>query len=139
MCNSDAAKRAAANALLQANGRPVKLRTPAPAIATNDAEQLGLAVPEFQDFALSPAVFRTTRASASEGKPARWELLVSADAVETLAGSLNFGAASQMFASAFGVLVDDELLTIVSVSEFEAGGAICAYRLQLREPVNTEV
>jgi hypothetical protein len=47
--------------------------------------------------------------------------------------------ASQMFASAFGVLVDDELLTIVSVSEFEAGGTICAYRLQLREPVTAEV
>ncbi len=54
--------RRAADVLLQcAGGRSVLLRMPAPATAGDIGEQLGLAVPSFQDVELSPVVFRRTR------------------------------------------------------------------------------
>jgi hypothetical protein len=130
---ADAARRAA-DVLLRGAGAPsVLLRIPAPAIAGDAAEQLGLALPQFQDVELSPVIFRTTSARTAEGKAARRELLVSASAIEKLTGSQNFASAAALFASAFGVLVDESLLTITSATELEAGGTICGYRLQLRE------
>ncbi|WP_263366937.1 hypothetical protein [Edaphobacter bradus] len=115
------------------------LRTPAPATAGSLAEQLGLATPEFQDVELAPVVFRRARAKITAGKPTQREMLVSATAVEALVGSLGFASASAMFAAAFGVLVDEALLVIASLSEIEAGGAVCGYRLVLREAVKLEV
>ncbi len=125
--------------LRAANGRAVKLRLPAPAVPGSAAEQLGLAVPEFQDVELAPVVFRKTRAKVAADKPAQREMLVSATAVIALVANSGIASASALFASAFGVLVDDALLTITSFSEMEAGGAICSYRLLLREPVAIEV
>ncbi len=46
-----------------------------------------------------------------------------------------FASADALFASAFGVLVDDALLTITAATELEAGGAVYAYRLALREAI----
>lgn len=115
------------------------LRMPAPADAGDVAEQLGLATPEFQDVELAPVVFRTARARVAEGKAARWELLVSASAVETLVGSLGYSAAAVLFADAFGVLVDGVLMTVESATESEIGGAPYVYRLVLRAPVATVV
>ena len=120
-------------------GRMVLLRVPAPGVAGDAAEQLGLAVPGFQDVELGPVVFRRVKVNAAESKAAKREMLVSASAVESLTGSLGFSAASALFASAFGVLVDEALLTIVSATEMEAGGVVCAYRLLLREAEAVEV
>ena len=134
-----AARRAADVLLRGCGGRMVLLRVPAPAVAGDASEQLGLAVPGFQDVELGPVVFRRTRVSATEGKPALREMVVSASAIEALTGSLNFSSASVLFASAFGVLVDEALLTVVSATEMEAGGVVCGYRLLLREPAALEV
>jgi hypothetical protein len=132
---SGAAVRAADVLLRCAGGRAVMLRMPAPASAADAAEQLGLAVPEFQDVELAPVAFRTARARVAEGKAARWELLVSASAVEALVGSLGHSAAAALFAEAFGVLVDDVLMTVESATGSEIGGAPYVYRLMLRAPV----
>ena len=119
------AGRRAADVLLRGcGGRSVLLRVPAPGVAGDASEQLGLAVPGFQDVVLGPVVFRRVRVNASEGKAAQREMLVSASAVEGLTGSLGFSAASVLFASAFGVLVDEALLMIVSAPEMEAGGVV---------------
>ena len=80
-------------------------------------EQLGLAVPEFQDVELAPVVFRKARQGASAlsvtaDKAARWELMVSASAVQNLVGSLGYSAASVLFATAFGVLIDGVLMEV---------------------------
>ncbi len=126
--------RRSADILLRGAGtRTIKLRIPAFAIPGDPAEQLGLAVPQFQDIELAPSAFRTSAAKTQEGKANERELIVSAEAVEKLAGSHDYASARVLFASAFGVLVDDALLTIVSVTEQEAGGRACAYRLTLRE------
>ncbi len=109
-----------------AGGRAVLLRMPAPASAGDATEQLGLAVPEFQDVELAPVVFRKARASATEGKAAKREMMVSASAVNALVGSLGYSAASVLFATAFGVLVDGVLMEVVSADGVGGGwGAVC--------------
>lgn len=133
--NQIAFRRVADALLLGSDGRTVKLRIPASAIPADPAEQLGLGVPQFQDVEISPAVFRNTLPKIAEGKAARRDLIVSASAVEALTSSTTLGSAEALFTSAFGVLVDDRLLTIVSANEMEAGGAVFAYRLTLREPI----
>jgi hypothetical protein len=121
----------AADVLLQGvGGRKVLLRMPAPATAGDTAEQLGLAVPTFQDVELAPVVFR--KALAAAGK---WELMVSATAVNGLVGSLSYSSASVLFAVAFGVLIDGVLMGVESATESEVGGSPYVYRLVLREPL----
>ena len=134
-----AARRAADVLLRGCGGRMVLLRVPAPAVAGDASEQLGLATPGFQDVELGPVVFRRMRVSATEGKPELREMVVSASAIEALTGSLSFSSASVLFASAFGVLVDEALLTVVSATEMEAGGVVCGYRVLLREATAVEV
>ena len=125
-----------ADVLLRAvGGRTVMLRMPAPAVPADVTEQLGIATPTFQDLPLSPVVYRKARATVTAGKAARWELLVSATVVETLLGSLAYASASVLFATAFGVLSDDELLEIVSATEEQLFGQPYVYRLVLRAPL----
>lgn len=125
-----------ADVLLRAvGGRTVMLRMPAPAVPADVTEQLGIATPTFQDLPLSPVVYRKARATVMAGKAARWELLVSATVVETLLGSLAYASASVLFATAFGVLSDDELLEIVSATEEQLFGQPYVYRLVLWAPL----
>lgn len=111
------------------------LRMPAPATAGDTTEQLGLAVPTFQDVELAPVVFRKARSIAAEGAAAKRELMVSATSVDSLVGSMGFAAASEVFAAAFGVLIDGVLMEIASATESEAGGAAYVYLLVLRTPL----
>lgn len=127
--------RAADTLLRGVGGRAVMLRLPATASAGDVTEQLGLAVPEFQDVTLAPVAFRSARATVSEGKATKWELLVSATAIQTLLGSLGYGAAESLFGAAFGVLIDGVLMTIESATGAEVEGAVYLYRLVLRVPM----
>jgi hypothetical protein len=129
------ARRAADVLLSCAGGRSVMLRMPAPANAGDTTEQLGLAVPTFQDMELAPVVFRKARATTAEGKAARSELMVSATAVNALVGSLGYSAASVLFATASGVLIDGVLMEVESATESEVGGVPYVYRLVLRAPL----
>jgi hypothetical protein len=135
-----AAVRAADVLLRCAGGRSVLLRMPANASAGDTTEQLGLAAPEFQDVELAPVVFRKTRQavsalSAKADKAARWELMVSATAVQGVVGSLGYSAASVLFAVAFGVLIDGVLMEVVSATESEVFGTPYVYRLVLQAPL----
>jgi hypothetical protein len=136
---STAAVRAADVLLRCAGGRAVLLRMPAQASAGDTTEQLGLAVPTFQDVELAPVVFRKNRQAvttqAAVGKVAKWELMVSATAVNALVGSLGYSAASVLFATAFGVLIDGVLMAVESVTESEVFGAPYVYRLVVDAPV----
>jgi len=126
----------AADALLRSCGRrQVLLRMPAPAIAGDLTEQLGIATPRFQSIPLAPVVFRKARAVVSEARPARWELLVSATAVQGVVTSLGYASASVLFHDAAGVLLDDELLEITSATAEQVFGQPYAYRLVLVAPV----
>jgi hypothetical protein len=120
-------------------------RTPAPAVPGSTGEQVGLATPEFQDALLGPVAFRKIRAqivwakasgSKSDGdKATRYELLVSAAAVERLVGSLAYESASVLFRNALGVLVGETLLQVDSCTGVEVSGGVILYRLLLRAPL----
>jgi hypothetical protein len=130
----------AADVLLRAmGGRTVMLRMPAPAVPADVTEQLGIATPMFQDLPLRPVVYRKARATVAEGKAAKWEMLVSASVIESLVGSLTYASASVLFAAAYGVLSDDELLEIDSATEEQVFGQPYVYRLVLRAPLEEMV
>lgn len=125
-----------ADALLRSvGGRTVLLHIPAPAIPGDVREQIGLAVPVFQDLELGPVAFRRVRARVSSGETARtaeYELLVSATAVKKLVGSLEYDSASVLFGQAAGVVVDGQLMEITSATSAEAFGTVYLYRLGLQ-------
>jgi hypothetical protein len=123
---SDAAVRAA-DTLLRANGgRAVLLRLPAPAVANNDGEQLGLATPQFQDVELAPTAFRKAETTST--------LLISGSAVKAVVGSLQFNSAEVLFETAAGIVVDGVLYTILSSVATTSDGATYVYSLELRAP-----
>jgi hypothetical protein len=128
----------AADVLLRAlGGCSVRLRMPAPAVPADPTEQLGMATPYFQDLALAPVVCRKARATVSTDQAARWDLLVSATAVEKLVGSLAYASASVLFANACGVLTGEgaELLEILSATQEPLLGRPYVYRLLVRAPL----
>lgn len=123
---SDAAARAADALLRATGGRAVMLRMPAPAVAGNDGEQLGLSTPQFQDAELAPAVFRKAESTST--------LLVSGSAVNAVLGSLQFNSAEVLFETAWGVLIDSVLYTILSNTATTSDGSTYVYSLELRAP-----
>src|SRR5438445_627355 len=126
LVNRGAAAVRAADVLLRcAGGRSVMLRMPANASAGDTTEQLGLAVPEFQDVELAPVVFR--------------KAVQAATAVQKVVGSLGYSAGGVLFGTAFGVLIDGVLMEVVSATESEAFGAPYVYRLVLRAPLSLAV
>lgn len=142
MPSVNAAAVRAADALLRSvGGAQVLLRAPAPANPHDDGEQLGLAIPQFQDSPLTPVVYRKLRPripaslSKTASKPTQYELLISATAVNALIGPQAFDSAETLFAVAFGVLIDGDLMQIESATTSEIGGAPYLYRLLLRGPL----
>ena len=125
-----AAVQLADSLLRSVGGRTVLLRLPAPAVQGDLGEEVGLGTPGFADTPLGPAAFRKVRASVSS-TGVDYELLVSASAVQSIVGSLDFQSASQLFARAAGVLLDGALLTITSAVSAEAFGEVYLYRLGL--------
>ncbi len=105
----------------------VLLRIPAPAASGADAEQLGLATPQFQDLPLYPAAFRKNQSTS--------KLLVSASAVAEIIGSRAFNSAEVLFETAAGVVVDDVLYTITGSVAYQSEGKPYCYCLALRAPV----
>jgi hypothetical protein len=123
-----------ANALLRANGgTTASLQMPPLTGDTTDAGQLGLNAPNFQSLPLSPVVFRRVHATMAEGQPAKYELLVSAVAVQAAVSELQLSSADTLFSIAAGVVVGGKLFLVESVSVSESMGAVYMYRLLLRE------
>jgi hypothetical protein len=116
------------DALMRAvGGRTVLLRVAAPAVSGNDAEQLGLATPEFQDIVLGPATFSKANSVA--------KLMVSGSAVDAALGSLGYDSATVLFETAVGVQIDDVLYEITNSVAMQAMGQPYCYCLTLKPPV----
>jgi hypothetical protein len=130
---SGAAVRMADALLRGAGGREALLRLPAPGIPGDPTEQLGLAAPEFQDVQLKPVVLMGAKANGQR------EMLVSASAVSAIVGSLGYSAANVLFAVAYGVVVDEVLMEVVSATEMEINGASYVYRVILKTPTELAV
>jgi len=123
-----------ADALLRSQGGTTAFLQMPPATGdTSDAGQLGIDAPNFQSLPLSPVVFRRVRATMTEGKPAKYELIVSGAAVQAAVGALQIAPADLLFQMAAGVTVAGELFLIEAVSLSECLGAVYVYRLLLRE------
>ena len=100
--DGEAAVRVAETLLRGTGGRAVLLRLPTAAAGGDEAEQMGLAVPGFNDVELAPCVFRKVGS--------RSVLLASAAAVQKIVGSLAFDSAAVLFKVAAGVVVDGIVL-----------------------------
>lgn len=122
---ADGCQRAADALMKQLGARTVLLRTAAPA-GSDDAEQMGLAAPVFQEIALWPALVKQTDAQRAKGE---MSLQVSATAVQHAVGALEFDAASVLFAQACGVVLDGVLMRIVDAGQNEMFGEPYVYRL----------
>ncbi|WP_263411109.1 hypothetical protein [Terriglobus tenax] len=109
----------------QLGARTVLLRLAVPA-ANVDAEQMGLAAPGFQEIALSPALVKQTDAQRAKDE---MTLQISATAVRAAVGTLEFAAATGLFAQACGVVLDGVLMRIVDAGQSEMFGEPYVYRL----------
>lgn len=129
---SPIAQRAADTLLRSLGGFSVGLMMPSPAVA-GDAAQIGITAQSYQQLPLSPAIFRKVRTPLLEGQPEKFELMVSASAIEAQVGALQLSSADALFAQAAGVTVNGKLYLIEAVTAPVAFGQAYLYRLQLRE------
>lgn len=125
--SSEGVLRAAMTALYANGGFEVVLRLPGLAVSGNDAEQLGLATPAFQDVPVGPAVWRRTASTS--------DLLLGAHAVSELLGTTSFESAQEMFQAAVGIVVGDVVYALKGSDVIFVAGTACAYRLVLERPL----
>ncbi len=115
-----------AETAIGSRGMTVLLRLPGMASSGDDAEQLGLGTPAFQDAPVGPAVWRKAGVDTA--------LLLGASAVAALVGSGGYVSAEELFESAAGVVVEGVFYTISASEPIFAGDGVCGYRLSLVAP-----
>jgi hypothetical protein len=135
---SPIAQRAADSLLRSLGGFSVALQIPA-ATTGGDASEIGITPQIYQDLPLGPAVFRKVRTPLVEGTPEKYELMISASAIETQVGTLQLNSADALFAQAAGVTVNGKLFLIEAIAAPEAFGQPYLYRLQLRDSLPQEL
>lgn len=124
-----------ADALLHSlGGSAVALRYPMVAQSGQDLEQLGLSAPAFEDVPLGPAVFRRLHAAIGKDGTTKYELLISASAVNAQMATLGLSSIAELFAAALGMVVRGSLLGVLGVTASEAFGQAYLYRVQLEGP-----
>ena len=102
------------------------LRMPGLAASGDDSEQLGLAIPAFQDVSLGPVAFHKANNNT--------RLMVSAAAVLGLVQSFAYDSADVLFETAVGVVIEDVLYIITKCVAAEAMGKPYCYWLTLQPP-----
>jgi hypothetical protein len=122
-----------ADALLRSLGGSVAMLRMPIAATSAIGEQLGAPTAGFADLPLSPAAFRKIRVPLADGNQARYELLISALAVEAQVSQLGLTSAEVLFAMGLGITVGQEFFVIEGVSFTSAAGLACMYRVLLRE------
>lgn len=123
-----------ATALLRAGGGTIaSLQMPPLQGDSTDAGQLGLDAPGFLSLPLSPVAFRKARVAMQDGQLPKYELLVSADAVNAQVTQQKLASAEALFAMAAGVQVAGTLFLIEAVSSSVFQGTPYLYRLLIQE------
>jgi hypothetical protein len=126
---SPAAVVRAADAMLQAlGGDAVSMLFPLVTMPNDPSAQLGLADPGVEEVVFSPVVVRTLATSAT-GPRRRLEFLFSATAVAGELTSRNVASAEVLFDGALGLLYDNDLFHIESVTTEYFAGATYLYRV----------
>jgi hypothetical protein len=95
--------------------------------------EVGLVATTFAEVTVSPALMRKLRPTWQEGGESKWELLVSATAVEEQVRALDLPSAQSLFAMTLAVTVAGQVYLIESIASNEAFGQVYLYRLLLRE------
>jgi hypothetical protein len=119
-------ERFASTCLWTNGGFDVVLQLPGLAVSGSDAEQMGLATPQFQDVPVGPAVWRKVGANRA--------LLLGSAGVAALMGSQGFASAESLFETAVGVVVAGVFYLITDCEPLLAAGEPCAYRLAVQAP-----
>ncbi len=101
--------------------------------ANTDQSQLGLVATNFAEVAISPVVMRKLRPQWQEGGQAKWELLVSATALEAQVDVLDLATVESLFQMTLAVTVAGQDYLIESIAANEAMGQVYLYRLLVRE------
>jgi hypothetical protein len=122
-----------ADALLRSvSGTCAQLRLTGANSDTNMSE-LGLVSTSFVEVTVSPVVMRKLRPTWQESNQSKWELLVSATAVQQQVATLDLASAQSLFAMTLAVIVAGQSYYIESIASNEAFGQVYLYRLMLRE------
>lgn len=120
------------HALIQTLGATtVELRLPAPPIADDSGEGLGLRAPEFQGKTLEPVAVRRTSSGV--------EVLVAADVLEAALGVAESGAVAIAIMTIAAVQIGDESLVPTGTETVPCRGGACMYRILLRAQTAQEV
>jgi len=123
----DIAERRAAEALVRMLGASeARLEMPAPPVAGDTGEQLGLRAPEFFAKLLAPVALRVAQRNT--------ELLVAANVLEELLGVHGFGAVRAAMTAVYAVVVGDVRYRMTRVECVTSKAEACAYRLVLESP-----
>jgi len=104
-----------------------------PATADGAMGEVGLVATTFAQVVLSPVVMRKLQPGWQEDGESKWELLVSATAVEQQISALEIASAQALFALTLAVTVAGQQYLIESIAANEAFGQTYVYRLRLRE------
>lgn len=105
-------------------GTTVQLQLPAPPIANDSGEELGLRAPEFQWRMLGPVAMRNN----SKGT----EMLVPADALEAVLGVEGSGAIAAALQTVAAIRVRDRSFVQTGMEAVLSRGRECIYRVALR-------
>jgi hypothetical protein len=128
-----AAPRLLADALLRTAGGSTATLRMTPLSAGGAMSEVGLVATSFADVALSPVVMRKLQPGWQGDGESRWELLVSATAVEQQISAMEIASAEALFALTLAVTVAGQEYLIESIAANEAFGQTYVYRLRLRE------
>jgi hypothetical protein len=101
--------------------------------ANTDQSQLGLVATNFAEVVISPVVMRKLRPQWKEGGQSKWELLVSASALEAQVDALDLASVESLFQMTLAVTVTGQDYLIESIAANEAVGQVYLYRLLVRE------
>ena len=123
---AEAARRGAHTMVHSLGATAVVLMIPAPPVAGDTGEELGLRTPEFQRMTLAPVAVRLKVRSA--------EVVAPADALEALLGLTGSGAVETAMSSVSTVQVGDEAFVLTATETVASMGSACLYRLLLQLP-----
>ncbi|MGA3033198.1 MAG: hypothetical protein ABSD70_07930 [Terracidiphilus sp.] len=131
--NPTGATQMLADALLRTVAGATALLRVTGATTDTSSSEMGLVATTFAEVPVSPVLMRKLRPSWQEGGQSKWELLVSATAVEQQVMTLDLPSAQSLFAMTLAVTVAGQDYLIESIASNEAFGQVYLYRLLLRE------
>jgi len=122
-----------ADALLRSVAGTTALLRVTGANADTSMSEVGMLPTNFSEVTISPVLMRKLRPTWQEGGNSKWELMMSASAIEAQVEALDLASAQALFSMTLAITVGGQDYLIQSIATNEAFGTIYMYRLLLRE------